>query len=417
MIRYRHQTILGDIPNDWDARPLRSLLLDDLSGDWGDEEGEVSLSVLRSTNFTDSGNLNLDDVAQRGFTRSKAEQVQVQANDILVERSGGGPNQPVGRVVMIREELPATGFANFVQTLRPNTAKISAELLLWTLHQLNRSGFVERLQHQTTQMRNLDLRDYLKVLVPVAPDPNEQTRIAETLKAADDVIRRLEGQIRKAERVKKALMQRAFPYESDTTGLPTINRLIVAPVTNGYSPVCPDYETGRWMLGLDALTAHGFDPEGRKPAPSDDPNLLGNELHENDILISRSNTRQRVGYAGLYQGYPAPCFYPDLMMRVRVDHGKVRPGYLDLLLQSEFARRFFQSRAGGTSGSMVKIKERDVRQMPVILPCVDEQDIVVERIKSGAQLIAALKAQLTASRRLQQSLLQNLLTGKVRLKA
>ena len=104
------------------------------------------------------------------------------------------------------------------------------------------------------------------------------------------------------------------------------------------------------------------------------------------------------------------------MMRVRVDHAKIRPHYLDLLLQSEFARRFFQSRAGGTSGSMVKIKERDVRQMPVILPCGDEQDIVVERFKAGAILIAALRTQITAARLVKQSLLQNLLTGKIRLK-
>lgn len=417
MIRHKHDTILGDIPDDWESQPLRSLLANNLSGDWGDDEGEVMLNVLRSTNFTDSGNLKLEDIAKRGFTRSKAGQIQVLPNDILVERSGGGPNQPVGRVAMIREEMPDTGFANFVQALRPDREKVNPEFLLWTLHQLNRSGFVEKLQHQTTQMRNLDLRDYLKVLVPVPKVPAEQTRIAETLKAADDHIRAIEEQIRKAERVKKALMQSAFPFEAETSGLPTINSLIVAPVTNGYSPVCPDYETGRWVLGLDALTEHGFNPNGRKPAPVDDPKLAGNELVMDDILISRSNTRERVGYAGIYQGDPTPCFYPDLMMRVRVDHAKIRPHYLDILLQSEFARRFFQSRAGGTSGSMVKIKERDVRQLPVILPDVDEQDIVIERFKTGAELIAALKSQLTAARRVKQSLLQNLLTGKIRLKA
>jgi type I restriction enzyme S subunit len=318
---------------------------------------------------------------------------------------------------MIRDEMSDTGFANFVQTLRPNHEKVNPEFLLWTLHQLNRSGFVEKLQHQTTQMRNLDLRDYLKVLVPVPTDSAEQTRIAETLKAADDHIRAIEEQICKAEGVKKALMQAAFPFEADTSGLPTINSLIVAPVTNGYSPVCPDYETGRWVLGLDALTEHGFTPAGRKPAPADDLKLAGNELLVNDILISRSNTRERVGYAGIYQGDPTPCFYPDLMMRVRVDHSRIRPHYLDLLLQSEFARRFFQSRAGGTSGSMVKIKERDVRQLPVILPDVDEQDIVIERFKAGADLIAALKSQLTSARSIKKSLLQNILTGKIRLKA
>jgi hypothetical protein len=57
MIRHHHQSILGNIPSDWNARPLYSLLSDELSGDWGDAEGEVFVSVLRSTNFTDTGNL------------------------------------------------------------------------------------------------------------------------------------------------------------------------------------------------------------------------------------------------------------------------------------------------------------------------------------------------------------------------
>ena len=46
----------------------------------------------------------------------------------------------------------------------------------------------------------------------------------------------------------------------------------------------------------------------------------------------------------------------------------------------------------------------------------DEQDIVVERFNAAARLIAALRSQLTAARRVKQSLLQNLLTGKIRLK-
>ena len=47
---------------------------------------------------------------------------------------------------------------------------------------------------------------------------------------------------------------------------------------------------------------------------------------------------------------------------------------------------------------------------------LEEQDIVVERFNAAALLIAALRSQLTAARRVKQSLLQNLLTGKIRLK-
>lgn len=43
MLKHRAKTILGDIPEEWEARPLRSLLTDELGGDWGDERGNSRL--------------------------------------------------------------------------------------------------------------------------------------------------------------------------------------------------------------------------------------------------------------------------------------------------------------------------------------------------------------------------------------
>lgn len=65
MLTHRHDTIIGDIPQDWIPKPLRSLLERQFSGDWGADEGEQAVSVLRSTNFTESGSLDFNDVATR----------------------------------------------------------------------------------------------------------------------------------------------------------------------------------------------------------------------------------------------------------------------------------------------------------------------------------------------------------------
>src|SRR5207244_1938301 len=93
--------------------------------------------------------------------------------------------------------------------------KIDPEFLGWVLLELNRSGIVERLQHQTTQMRNLDYRDYLRVFVPVPPRP-EQQRIAATLRTANDALGLAEKKLTAARRLKTALMQQLF-----TRGIPS----------------------------------------------------------------------------------------------------------------------------------------------------------------------------------------------------
>jgi type I restriction enzyme S subunit len=415
MIRSQYQTILGDIPSDWDAQPLRSLLSDNLSGDWGDDEGEMVLSVLRSTNFTDSGDLRLKDVAKRGFTRTKAGQVQVKPSDILVERSGGGPNQPVGRVVMIRQEMPDTGFANFVQVLRPDTTKINPELLLWTLHQLNRSGFVEKLQHQTTQMRNLDLRDYLRVLLPVPRYLDEQTRIAETLKTADDYIRALEEQLRKAERVKKSLLQAYPPSPKHGTGIP-LHR--VADITSGFTK-------GRDLRGHDTVEIPYLTVvnvlEGRvdiSDLSNADVKLHEVEhygLRESDILMTEGGDRDKVGRGSIWLGQIPRVVCQNHIFRVRLNTDEVLPWFMHYLLQTYSVKRYFATRAKQSS-NLCSINSREMRLFELPALTTREQEPWVERLRAVDELIAKIKNQLTATRRVKQSLLQNLLTGKIRLK-
>lgn len=190
MLTLTSDTILGDVPEVWDVSPLRDLLIssDSIAGDWGDNNGEVLLSVLRSTNFTNDGHLDLTDVARRCFAANKADRLALKPNDLLLERSGGGPDQPVGRVVFIEADLPGYGFGNFVHRLRVDSNKVEPRYLRWVLHEIHRSGVVERLQYQTTQMRNLDFRDYMRLPVP-KPPLQEQSKIASAIDECDQLIR------------------------------------------------------------------------------------------------------------------------------------------------------------------------------------------------------------------------------------
>jgi len=66
---------------------------------------------------------------------------------------------------------------------------------------------------------------------------------------------------------------------------------------------------------------------------------------------------------------------------------------------------------------MVKIKARDIRQMPLVLPKPEEQDIIIARFESASVLVSSLKSQVSAAWRVKRSLLQNLLTGRIRLQS
>lgn len=190
MLTHRFKTILGDIPSDWSSYPLRDCIVrsESIAGDWGDETGDTQLFVLRSTNFTNDGHIDLSDVAARSFTFKKATQLQVLKDDILLERSGGAPDQPVGRVIIADEDMPGFGFGNFIHRLRPNSEIVHPGFLRWVLHEIHRCGVVERVQYQTTQMRNLDFRDYQRLLIPVPPTVAEQQTISQLICQSDSLI-------------------------------------------------------------------------------------------------------------------------------------------------------------------------------------------------------------------------------------
>jgi type I restriction enzyme S subunit len=103
MLTLTQDTMLGNIPGDWGVKPLKALLTSNIPGDWGEDRGPNMVPVLRSTNLTGSGRLDLCDIALRALSPEKAASLSPKKNDVLLERSGGGPDQPVGRVGFVDE--------------------------------------------------------------------------------------------------------------------------------------------------------------------------------------------------------------------------------------------------------------------------------------------------------------------------
>ena len=76
---------------------LKNVIHKPLSGEWGDGEGETN--ILRTTNFRNDGKIDLTEVVKRNIDKKKIIQKQLLYGDTIIEKSGGSPNQPVGRVV------------------------------------------------------------------------------------------------------------------------------------------------------------------------------------------------------------------------------------------------------------------------------------------------------------------------------
>ena len=189
--------------------------------------------------------------------------------------------------------------------------------------------------------------------------------------------------------------------------------LVVGNIRNGYSPVCDlSGDTCGWMLSLGALTPHGLDYSQRKAAPVD-PALTRVELQDNDILISRSNTPDRVGMSSIFHVQEENYFYPDLMMRFQFDSDRLLPLFGWYYLNTPEARSYFKRKASGTSSSMVKITSATVRSLEIPYPPLPEQRRIAEFLGTWDEAIEKLE-QLIAAKGKQQKVLSNHIFDQVK---
>lgn len=166
-----------------------------------------------------------------------------------------------------------------------------------------------------------------------------------------------------------------------------LKQILSQRIRNGYSPNCPDVPNGNWILSLGNLTEQGFDPSKAKPAPVHDPKVQDFLLKPGDFLISRSNTLDKVGRSILFRGEIESCSFPDLLMQFRVNESMVASDYLEMYLRSSKARKYIQSRASGTSGSMVKINKKIVEKIPITLPPLKEQKAIADLLSTWDRAI------------------------------
>ena len=81
--------------------------------------------------------------------------------------------------------------------------------------------------------------------------------------------------------------------------------------------------------------------------------------------------------------------YPDLMIRIRADQTKIRSHYLLTVLQSGPIRDFVTRNAVGAAGSMPKINQGIVESIPIPLPPLATQQVIVAEIEAEQALVAS----------------------------
>ena len=149
------------------TKPLADFVEVSFPGEWGQEDKDGSgVKVIRTTNFTNNGKLDLSEVVTRDIDSAKIEKKKLFKGDIILERSGGTNDNPVGRVVYFEEDGVYL-FNNFTQLLRCKEGVNSLFIFysLFNYYQMNKN-VIRSMGNKTTGIQNLKMDRYWQI--PIA---------------------------------------------------------------------------------------------------------------------------------------------------------------------------------------------------------------------------------------------------------
>ncbi len=186
----------GRVPEHWATRPLIVTVEAEQNGTWGDEPTGTAADVacVRVADF-DRLRLTVQDrgLTQRSIAPADFARYRLHPGDLLLEKSGGGDVQPVGKVVVFDRPVDAV-CSNFVARLsiRPDH---NPRYCAYLHDFLYRARVNVRSIKQSTGIQNLDSASYLREMV-VLPPLDEQRSIADHLDRETAELDRMVASIR-----------------------------------------------------------------------------------------------------------------------------------------------------------------------------------------------------------------------------
>ena len=183
------------LPEGWCITSI-SEMCENINGLWkGKKEPFVKVGVIRNANFTkdfklDYSKIEYIDVEERAFKKR-----HLLNGDLIVEKSGGSDNNPVGRAILYEGKDAIFSFSNFTMVLRIHYKDVlSYKYLYYYIMSKYQKGEMRLMQTQTTGLHNLILDKYLDIPLCLPPYQEQQriiNKIEETFGVLDLIMENL----------------------------------------------------------------------------------------------------------------------------------------------------------------------------------------------------------------------------------
>jgi type I restriction enzyme S subunit len=272
------------------------------------------------------------------------------------------------------------------------------------------------------------------IIAPFPPHP-EQQKIAAILSTVDDVIEKTRAQIDKLKDLKTGMMQELLTKGIGSGGVPhtefkdsPVGRIpvewdvkplsdLASSIKSGLSRRIVAQDIGIPMLISGNIKNGKLDTSELKYWYIDDPQGAETSnyiLNDGDILMCFINSMSQIGKSCIYRDIGRPAIYTTNMFRI-----VPKPEYSSEYLQLCFCTQRFQDEVQLISKPAVNqasFTKGDLEQLSLPIPPKEERIAITNSVMAVENKINSLLSSLEAKLCVKKALMQDLLTGKVRVK-
>lgn len=397
---YKH-TELGWIPEDWEVTRLGNLVKL-ISGLHliPDEYNRNELGIPYFTGPSDYTN------SSKELTKWTKKSVAVaKEDDILITVKGSG----VGSMHYLK--LPEVAIGRQVMAIRDfDTPSFIYQYLLQKEYQFQELA-------KGNMIPGLSRDDILTIKIK-RPTVPERKKIAAILSTWDKSIETLTQLIGAKQQLKKGLMQQLLSGKKRLPGFKNKwEKLklgeVIEKISNGatYDSKIKTGEVPITRIETIANWTIDFDRVGYAVPFADQKNY---QLKSGDILFSHINSLAHIGKVAIYND-SRPLYHGMNLLLIRSNKDRVFPNYLYEVLSSDDAQQHFKTYAKKAI-NQASLNASDVKELVFELPHIEEQKAISKVLSLYNKEILLLEKELSAYKEQKQGLMQQLLTGKKRVK-
>lgn len=414
------------VPEGWKVSPLSKFCIsvrgvsyrpDDLS----DSRSEATVTLLRSNNIQDDS-LTLSDVQYVKAARVKANQV-AQRGDIAVCMSNGSKHL-VGKNAVFsisdkNQKLTVGAFCSILRTTENGDHNFIKQLLKSDTYKKRVDSSLAG--SAINNLKDSDMENYLFKFPPLP----EQKKIASILTSVDEVIESTQKQIDKLQDLKKATMNELLTKgightefkDSELGRIPKnwetmkLDDFCVR-VTDGTHDSPKRTHDGYRLVTSKNLKSGRLDLTDTYMISADDYREIEkrSKVDVNDILFGMIGT---VGNPVIVSSYDLPFAIKNVaLLKFGGDVNKSRWSFF--YLDSELLRQRIKNDQTGSTQNFVGLGY--MRNLRIPVPPISEMKGIVGIAEGIVSRLDNLQVKLLTLKSLKKSLMQDLLTGKVRVK-